>query len=178
MIIVKLQDIKSTHRNPLHSYTLIIKNKEKGISKIKIEKVPKQELYPLSSAQKRMYYNSKMIGEENIVYNIPGGVLVDEILDEQKVQKAFETIIERHSVLRTRFVLQGNNVMQRVIDKVDFKIKTYNNTENEIQKIINNFSKPFNLEKDLLLRVELHYIDNKKTLLLVDSHLQKEHHHR
>ena len=60
----------------------IIENKEKGISKIKIEKATKQELYPLSSAQKRMYYNSKMIGEDNIVYNIPGGILVDEILDK------------------------------------------------------------------------------------------------
>ena len=30
MTIVKLQDIKSTHRNPLHSYTLILrKQKEK-----------------------------------------------------------------------------------------------------------------------------------------------------
>ena len=26
MNIVKLQDIKSTHRNPLHSYTLIMRN--------------------------------------------------------------------------------------------------------------------------------------------------------
>ena len=25
MIIVKLQDVKSTHRNPLHSYTLIMR---------------------------------------------------------------------------------------------------------------------------------------------------------
>ena len=28
MNIVKLQDIKSTHRNPLHSYTLIMRNRE------------------------------------------------------------------------------------------------------------------------------------------------------
>ena len=28
MNIVKLQDIKSTHRNPLHSYTLIMENRE------------------------------------------------------------------------------------------------------------------------------------------------------
>ena len=149
---------------------LIKENKEKGISKIKIGKAPKQELYPLSSAQKRMYYNSKMIGENNIVYNISGGVLVDDILDKEKVQNAFEKIIERHSVLRTRFVLQGNALMQKVNDTVELKIPVYNNTESEIQKIINNFSKPFNLEEDLLLRVELHYIDNKKTLLLVESH--------
>ena len=28
MNIVKLQDIKSTHRNPLHSYTLIMRKRE------------------------------------------------------------------------------------------------------------------------------------------------------
>ena len=31
MIIVKLQDIKSTHRNPLHSYTLIMRNQKEKI---------------------------------------------------------------------------------------------------------------------------------------------------
>ncbi|MBQ2835741.1 MAG: amino acid adenylation domain-containing protein [Clostridia bacterium] len=149
---------------------LITQNKEKGTSKIKIEKAPKQDVYPLSSAQKRMYYNSKMIGEDNIVYNISGGILVDDILDKEKVRNAFEKIIERHSVLRTVFVLQENNVMQKVNEKIDFNIQVYNNTESEIQKIINNFSKPFDLEKDLLLRVELHYIDNNKTLLLIESH--------
>ena len=31
MTIVKLQDIKSTHRNPLHSYTLIMSKQKAGI---------------------------------------------------------------------------------------------------------------------------------------------------
>ena len=31
MNIVKLQDIKSTHRNPLHSYTLTMKKTEREI---------------------------------------------------------------------------------------------------------------------------------------------------
>ena len=48
-------------------------------AKVKIEKAPEQENYVLSSAQKRIYYNSKMIGENNIVYNIPGGIIVDKI---------------------------------------------------------------------------------------------------
>ena len=44
MTIVKLQDIKSTHRNPLHSYTLIMKNRE-----IK-------ETIPFTIATKRIKY--------------------------------------------------------------------------------------------------------------------------
>ena len=71
-------------------------NAAKGSTKNKIEKVAKQDVYPLSSAQKRIYYNSKMIGEENLVYNMPGGIMVDEILDKEKVKKAFEKILERH----------------------------------------------------------------------------------
>ncbi len=50
------------------------------------------------------------------------------------------------------------------------KIQIYTNTQKDIKKIINKFPKPFNLEKAPLIRVELHYIDNKKTLLLIDSH--------
>ena len=33
MNIVKLQDIKSTHRNPLHSYTLIMRKQKEKLRK-------------------------------------------------------------------------------------------------------------------------------------------------
>ena len=148
----------------------IRENQEKGFTKIKIEKASEQESYPLSSAQKRIYYNSKMIGDENLVYNMPGGIMVDEILDSEKVKKVFEKIIDRHSTLKTAFVLQDNNVVQRIKENMAFNIPVYYNTEQEIQEIVNNFSKPFKLDQEPLLRVELHYIDNKKTLLLVESH--------
>ena len=75
-------------------------------------------MYELSSAQKRIYYNSKMIGEDNTVYNMPGGIIVDEILDKEKVKKVFAKIIERHSTLRTGFIAQKNNVVQKIKDKL------------------------------------------------------------
>ena len=58
----------------LSNYTIkdmsdyIVENQTKDISKVKIEKVPIQDTYPLSSAQKRIYYSVKIIGEDNIVY--------------------------------------------------------------------------------------------------------------
>ena len=45
MIIVKLQDIKSTHRNPLHSYTLIMR-KQREI----------KETIPFNIVTKRIKY--------------------------------------------------------------------------------------------------------------------------
>lgn len=149
---------------------LIRENQAKGIKKIKIEKAPEQETYPLSSAQTRIYYNSKMIGEQNLVYNTPGGLIVDEILDPNKVKEVFNKIIKRHSTLRTAFILKDSEVVQQVKENIEFDIPVYYNTESEIQEIVDNFSKPFELEKGVLLRVELHYIDNKETMLLVESH--------
>ena len=160
----------------LSNYTIkdmsdyITKNKTEDISKIKIEKAPIQETYPLSSAQKRIYYNVKMIGEENVVYNISWAMLADEILDRDKVQKVFEKIIKRHSTLRTEFIIQDGKVVQKIKDNVEFSIPIFKNTENEINNIVNKFVKPFQIDKAPLIRVELHYIDNQKTLLLLDTH--------
>lgn len=145
-------------------------NKPKNVKKIKIEKTPFREVYPLSSAQNRIYYHSQMIGENNLVYNLSGGILVDEILDKEKVKNVFEKIISRHSTLRTSFILSNNMVVQKIFDTIDFEIPVYQNSENEVTKIINTFAKPFNLEKAPLIRVALHYIDNHKTLMLIDTH--------
>ena len=169
-------NVQMNIKDLLSNYTIkdmadyIENNQKHDISKIKIERVKEQETYPLSSAQKRIYYNVKMIGEENVVYNISWAMLADEILDRDKVQKVFEKIIKRHSTLRTEFVIQEDNVVQKIKDSVEFSIPIFKNTENEINNIVNNFVKPFNIDKAPLLRVELHYIDNQKTLLLLDTH--------
>ena len=46
MNIGKLWDIKSTHRNPLHSYTLIMRKQKKNI----------KEIIPFTIAMKRIKY--------------------------------------------------------------------------------------------------------------------------
>ena len=160
----------------LSNYTIkdmsdyIAENQTKDISKVKIEKVPIQDTYPLSSAQKRIYYSVKMIGEDNIVYNMPGAVLVEKILDIEKIKKVFSRILKRHSILRTRFIFKDNDIRQQVESNVDFEIPVFYNKKDEIKNIVMNFSKPFNLEKEPLIRMEVHYIDNKETLVLMDAH--------
>ena len=166
---INIKDILTTYSiKDMSDY--IAENQSKDMLKNKIEKAPIQEAYPLSSAQKRIYYNVKMIGDNNLVYNMPGGVLVDKILDLDKIKIAFNKILKRHSILRTRFVLKNDNIMQEIEENVDGLISVFYNKENEIEKFTRKFSKPFKLEKEPLIRMEVHYIDNKKTFVLMDAH--------
>ena len=152
----------------LSDYISGLSNTDK--SSFKILPAEESEFYPLSSAQKRIYYASKMIGDDNIVYNVPGAILVNSILDKGKVEKCFKEIIKKQSSFRTSFLMVNDSIMQKINKSVNFIINTFENKSTEINNLINTFPKAFNLENAPLLRVELHYLDNGKTLLLLESH--------
>lgn len=147
-----------------------LSNNNSSASFDKIQIAKSDTFYPLSSAQKRIYYACKMNEDGTLVYNTPGAILIDSILDKEKVQKCFETIITKQASFRTVFIISEDEVKQKILDTVEFKIETSTNSEKNISDIINNFPKPFKLETAPLLRVHLCYLDNRKTLLLFDSH--------
>ena len=128
------------------------------------------EDYPLSSAQKRIYYASKMIGDKNVVYNVTGAVLIDNKIDKENVKLAFSKIIEHHETFRTSFYIKNGEVRQKIKKLNNFDVSIFTGDSNDIDNIILSFKKPFDLEKDLLIRVALCYLNNGKTLLLIDSH--------
>ena len=130
----------------------------------------KADFYPLSSAQKRIYYACKMIGDENVVYNISGKAEFNQQLDSNKVKKIFNKIIDRHVSFRTAFVIDNNEVKQKIINNIKLDIPVFNSTEAQMSNNISKFVRPFNLETAPLLRVELHYLENGKTVLLIDTH--------
>ena len=165
---------------------------------------PKSSSYPLSSAQKRIYYAQKMAGSDSLLYNISGGFLIKNRLDIKKIEDAFNKIIEHNSSFRTYFKLENGKPRQFILDSLHidipyFEEKIIDNSLNEelligkdsspassyqisfdnlnskvsedllIKKLVNNFPKAFDLQFAPLLRVEVHYI-NDKTLVLIDSH--------
>ena len=119
-----------------------------------------------------------MIGDENIVYNISGKIEFNQHLDSKKVKDTFKKIIDRHISFRTAFVIDNNEVKQKIMNNVKFDIPVFNSKEDEMPDNISKFVKPFQLDTAPLLRVELHYLENGKTILLIDTHhiLWMEHH--
>ena len=119
-----------------------------------------------------------MIGDENIVYNISGKIEFNQHLDSKKVKDTFKKIIDRHISFRTAFVIDNNEVKQKIMNNVKFDIPVFNSKESEMPDNISKFVKPFQLDTAPLLRVELHYLENGKQyyLLIHTILLWMEHH--
>lgn len=135
-----------------------------------LEKASKAEYYPVSSAQKRIYYSTKKISENNLVYNVSGALLVDSLLETEKIKNAFSKIIDLHPSFRTRFILKEEELLQEILDVENIDIDIFNDSEKNLDEIVNTFPKPFDLSKAPLLRVGVCFLDNNKTLILLDTH--------
>ena len=134
-----------------------------------IQKAEKMEHYPLSSAQKRMYYSSSL-DSNSTLYNIAGGIIVNKLLDINKLQECFNALINRHEALRTHFDIVNDEVVQVVEDSIDFKLSLENASSDDLNKIYADFVKPFNLSKAPLFRAKLVKLSNDKMLILLDMH--------
>jgi len=135
-----------------------------------ISKVPDMDYYPLSSAQKRIYFACKKLGDNSLTYNITGGLLVNKVLDKTKLINTIKHLVNRHSSFRTSYGFKDNEVVQHIKDDVDIDVPIFYDTTHNLNNILQDCQKPFDLEKDLLLRCFIYYLDNTKTLLLIDSH--------
>lgn len=62
----------------------------------------KMDVYPVSSAQKRLYILQQLEGAE-ISNNIPATLIVHGALDVERFEHAFRQLIARHEILRTSF---------------------------------------------------------------------------
>ncbi len=84
-----------------------------------IEKVADQEYYPVSSAQQRLWVLSQFQGS-SVAYNMPGVFELKGAINIHYLQQAFDTLIARHEILRTRFVQQPSGaVVQQVLSAAD-----------------------------------------------------------
>ena len=132
-----------------------------------IPNAEKMDYYPLSSAQKRIYYASS-VDNNSTLYNISGGILLDKTLNISKLEQCFNTLIQRHTVLRTAFEIRKNEIVQIVKEKINFKLELDNS--NSIKDAYSNFVKTFDLSKAPLFRAKIAKLEDEKMLLLIDMH--------
>ena len=136
---------------------------------IPIENAGNRAFYPLSSAQKRLYFLYEF-ERESIAYNMPNILRIDGNLDINKVKSAFEGLIDRHEILRTTFEVMDNTVVQKVHDQVSFEISFSKSEESKIEDHIVAFITPFDLSKGPLIRVGILQFKKTSFILMVDTH--------
>ncbi|UII29506.1 amino acid adenylation domain-containing protein [Fulvivirga maritima] len=159
-VIFQHQDIRS-----LAGYI----ERQDQVRYLSIPKAPVQDYYPLSSAQRRLYFLYEY-DKTSVSYNMPQVVRLRGPLDIARLEASFVNLVSRHSILRTSFHMKGEEALQQVHPEVGFKVSYGEVEESEVSSIIQSFIRPFDLSSGCLLRVKLLIIDAMNHLLLVDMH--------
>ncbi|PEL75339.1 non-ribosomal peptide synthetase, partial [Bacillus pseudomycoides] len=136
---------------------------------VRIEPVESRDFYPVSSAQQRIHVASQL-ATEAIHYNVPLVFEIEGDVQKERLVKTFEMLIKRHEALRTSFHMKENTLVQCIHNQVEFLLEEIEGNEENVPKLLQQFVRPFDLTKPLLMRAGLLEVDTKKRLLLVDLH--------
>ncbi|ANY69398.1 non-ribosomal peptide synthetase [Paenibacillus sp. BIHB 4019] len=146
-----------------------------------------QEVYPASSAQRRLYVLQQLEGAEQS-YNMPTVLKLKGLLDKEQLETAIRSLVQRHEALRTSFeITDSGKPVQRIHEEVDFSIVFHEADEAaaiatsavdaaskaadaDIQQIIKAFIRPFSLNTAPLVRAMLVKLSEEEHLLLFDMH--------
>ncbi|MDP4147324.1 MAG: amino acid adenylation domain-containing protein, partial [Bacillota bacterium] len=137
-----------------------------------IEPVREREIYNASSAQKRLFALCQF-NKNEMHYNIPYVMDIEGKIEKEKVEEAFQKLVNRHEALRTSFELQDGEIFQRIHKyiKLDLEYVELSKAENHsITEVIETFMQSFDLSKAPLFRVKLVKIREEKHVLMFDIH--------
>jgi amino acid adenylation domain-containing protein len=133
---------------------------------------------PLSSSQRQIWWLQK-IDPGSSCYNTPCVLQLNGTrIDIAKLERAFVSVIRRHSALRTAIIEEDNQVKQSVFpaDTVNFKMQIsdaeamqYKSDvfQYQLQEEIN---RPFNLAQPPLIRARLFTLASDESLLVMTLH--------
>ena len=144
-----------------------IKEKKQAILSIPIS--PELEYYPLSSAQKRMYFLFEF-DKESTSYNIFNSYRIEGEFSASRLESAFKELVVRHESLRTLFKFVEGHPVQKILDEHSFEIAHHSGNPSDTHAYIADFVRPFDLSKEIPVRVSLMEVKGETPLLLVDIH--------
>uniref|UniRef100_UPI0003619F1C condensation domain-containing protein n=1 Tax=Nocardiopsis halotolerans TaxID=124252 RepID=UPI0003619F1C len=148
----------------------------RGVDLSALESIPPRptagdEPVQLSFAQQRLWFLAQLEGT-NAHYNIPLALRLRGSLDRGALLRALETIVERHEVLRTRFVERDGVAYQVVGDGRSFEVGEEDLADPaELPSLCEKEAMtPFDLEHDFLIRARLLRRSPDEHVLLVTMH--------
>jgi amino acid adenylation domain-containing protein len=131
--------------------------------------------YPLSSGQKAMWFIHQM-APNSVAYNIFITVKINSYLNLNiaAVTHVWKKIIEHHPILRTTYTTHEGEAVQQINQQKQFNLEVTNasnwNEDHLKEKIFAITDRPFDLEKDAVLRVNLFTRSEKEHILLLTMH--------
>lgn len=136
---------------------------------ISIPKAKSEAYYPLSSAQRRMFFLYEL-DRNSTTYNMPGFFRIGGSLDVARLERVYKELISRHESLRTLFEVVDNVPVQRIVEAERFELRFEKGAATDIDARITDFVRPFDLGTEIPIRVMLMEVEGEDYLLMLDMH--------
>ncbi len=132
---------------------------------------------PASSGQRRLWFLEQM-EPGSPLYNIPYLVRLQGPIDPAALERALRTMVGRHEALRTNFIAVGDEPTQVVattwsleLPLTDLSAIAEGQCAEELRRLtVEEAKKPFDLKRDLLLRVRLFRLTPTEHALMLVMH--------
>ena len=139
--------------------------------------VSREQLLPLSFAQQRLWFLAQMEGGSE-AYHIPLALRLRGQLDRRALQRALDRIVARHEALRTCFVSDGEQTVQRIasaergfaLHDVDLSADTAAQPQLLQQSLTDEARAPFDLQSGPLIRGCLIQLSGTEHVLAITMH--------
>jgi amino acid adenylation domain-containing protein/FkbH-like protein/non-ribosomal peptide synthase protein (TIGR01720 family) len=144
-----------------------------------IPRLPEQDAYPLSHAQRRLWVLQRM-EPDSAAYNTCAYLSLDGPLVVEALNRTFDALVERHESLRTVFILVGDEPQQRILPSpearidcplIDLSDRPIGDAEAEaLRQATQDARTPFDLARGPLLRLRLFRLAPERHRLLMNLH--------
>ncbi|MFB2922784.1 amino acid adenylation domain-containing protein [Aerosakkonema sp. BLCC-F2] len=139
--------------------------------------IPRPEPIPLSFAQARLWFLDQL-QPDSAFYNIPLALRLNGMLNIAALENSINEIIRRHEALRTNFTAVEGQPVQVIASTRNCQLQVVNllhlpETDREIeaqQLALAEANRPFNLEREPLLRGTLLQLGETEYVLLLTMH--------
>ena len=136
---------------------------------------PAGEEMPLSFTQKRLWFLNQL--DDSGLYNVGGNFSVRGSLDAAALEQALNAVVERHAVLSTVYGQRNGEPFQTVLLGVRLTLDRFRVEGDPAQKKAqwlrigaDYAARPFDLARDLMIRVGLVEYDADETRLMIHMH--------
>jgi hypothetical protein len=106
----------------------------------------------------------------SLAYNMPKVLELCGKLDKKNLEQALHGLIARHESLRTGFGTVNGEPVQQIAGQVSFRLEHYKSHPHQVDQVIKDFIRPFDLQRAPLLRAGLVELSAERHLFLVDMH--------
>jgi hypothetical protein len=132
-----------------------------------------QKPRPLSYGQRALWFLHRL-NPASASYNVPWSWRVRSAVDISVLHRAFQTLVDRHRILRTTYLAVNGEPAQHVGESVNVDFEAIDvaglNDDSLERQISEEAHKPFDLERGPVMRVRLYSRSERDHVLLVTVH--------